>query len=333
MKFKLWLESQSITIDDSKFKKVILHRAEEYTEMLHDKQHEMSSFNPDTFFQNLKKQLADYPLLNNLLNALESKKVMYIIDQMGKMRNWISQKPYQQSSQLRTLTRQIYTYIDTLKPVDVHVAEQEIYQKANDSMQKTQVEMQKFATLIQSSISNIKWNGSSIKIEPFAMQDEHSKISIEPSTGAEITLGSNEYAPQFTIFQHEGKLNVDDVLEGGDTDFFNTPQLQADYFNLANELKNPGSTKEGKNLTLYTARPKEHRQQYLTAKTLPVNLFLVNDYNHAEGLSHDLSSNEQRDIWKIRINSKYLTQTLDGRIKYYQVTTDDAPIISMQLLN
>jgi hypothetical protein len=35
------------------------------------------------------------------------------------------------------------------------------------------------------------------------------------------------------------------------------------------------------------------------------------------------------EIWKVRIDSKYLTQTLDGPIKYYMVTKDKAPVVSI----
>ena len=80
-------------------------------------------------------------------------------------------------------------------------------------------------------------------------------------------------------------------------------------------------------MTLYTARPKRDRQQLLTSQTLPINVFLTDDEEHAYGLAHDLSDEgETRDVWIVRINSKYLTKTLDGPIKYYQITTDDAPM-------
>jgi hypothetical protein len=124
----------------------------------------------------------------------------------------------------------------------------------------------------------------------------------------------------------EKSLDIDDVIDGGDEDFFSSPQVQADYFNLINELKKPGSTSRGKTLTLYTARPKADRERYLKSPSLPVNVFLSNTYDHVEGIARDLATKEgERDIWKVRIDSRYLTQTLDGLVKYYQVTTDNAP--------
>ncbi len=131
---------------------------------------------------------------------------------------------------------------------------------------------------------------------------------------------------------HDGIIEIDDVLEGGDEDFFTSNEIQSDYFNLIEKLKNPNGIKE-KILTLYTARPKKDRKIYLDATTLPLNIFLVNNADHAEGLSHDLGNNEIRDIWKVRVSNKYLTQTLDGKIKYYQVTKNNTPIISIDLIS
>ena len=70
----------------------------------------------------------------------------------------------------------------------------------------------------------------------------------------------------------------------------------------------------------------------MSSKSLPSNIFLTNNYNHALGLASDLGHNEIRDIWKVRIDSKYIIKTLDGPIKYYQ-TVSDAPVISMELIS
>ncbi len=62
-----------------------------------------------------------------------------------------------------------------------------------------------------------------------------------------------------------------------------------------------------------------------------MNIFLTNSLNHADGLARDLSSGEPRDVWKVRVDSKHLIQTLDGNIKYYQTIHPDTPIISISM--
>jgi hypothetical protein len=57
------------------------------------------------------------------------------------------------------------------------------------------------------------------------------------------------FAPYFSLFQEEGKFLIDDIIEGGEDDFFQSPQMQADYFSLIGELRNPNSTNKGKILT------------------------------------------------------------------------------------
>ena len=88
----------------------------------------------------------------------------------------------------------------------------------------------------------------------------------------------------------------------------------------------------GKILTLYTARPVEDRDRFQNTKTLPINLFLTSSLDHATGLADDLSTKGgRRDVYKVRINSKYLTQTLEGSVKYYMVRKDNAPIENISL--
>jgi hypothetical protein len=130
-----------------------------------------------------------------------------------------------------------------------------------------------------------------------------------------VALGAGSDAPNFTIFTDEtGKLSeIEDVLEGGDTDYFRDPDIQADYFNLINELRHPGSTQQGRNLTLWTARPRADRAKYEHASTVPPNIFLTSKADTAQGLASDLGGSEgTRDVWRVVINSKYLVTTRDG---------------------
>ena len=122
------------------------------------------------------------------------------------------------------------------------------------------------------------------------------------------------------MFVFDGRIEVDDILEAGDEDFFTDARIQQDYFNLVREMKNPGSSQKGRVLTLYTARPVKDRQMYMDAANIPSGLFLTNSYSRAQGISMELSGSEQlRDIWRLRMEEKYLIQTLDGREKDYQV--------------
>jgi hypothetical protein len=144
----------------------------------------------------------------------------------------------------------------------------------------------------------------------------------------------------FTVFinRDTGKITqVEDVLEGGDLDFFHGPEgleLGKAYFDLIKEIQHPGSSSQGKEITLYTARPVKDRHQYAGASTLPPNLFLANDVDHVLGLAHDLGGGAQRDVWKVKINTRYLVLTNDaGRVKYYQIVGAKAvPVKGLELI-
>lgn len=151
----------------------------------------------------------------------------------------------------------------------------------------------------------------------------------------EVKVGRGSYGtPSFTLFVTEdgNVTEVEDVLEGGDDDFFRSPKGQADYFNLVNEIRQPGSSSKGKVVTLYTARPTRDRERYEGARDIPSNIFLASTLDEAEGLASDLGSSEVRDVWKVRVDTRHLVKTLDTpRIKHYQ-TLDRTPVQSVELI-
>lgn len=328
MQFKVWLESQNnIFIDYESFNQSLNKLAEKHIDDLKEKKYQVSIFNLEEFINNLQKTFPNYPLIKNFINSLNSKNMNYIFDQYRKLYNWLSEQKYNLSQ--RELLRKTWTYLDYLNPHNYE--EKEIYDQIKIIEIETQKEMLKIQQIVEEAISRIpNWNNSIVKIAANPAEDINGPI-LEKTDSAYIAVGTGEMAPYFLFFQIDGKIEIDDVIEGGDTDFFETPQIQADYFNLINEIKRPNSTNKGKILTLYTARPSKDRDQLLNSKILPINIFLTNNYNHAEGLAVDLGG--KRDIWKIKIDSKYLVQTLDGLIKYYQVTSNNAETKSMDLIN
>lgn len=170
--------------------------------------------------------------------------------------------------------------------------------------------------------------------------DVPSNIPVTLSSGgsSSFTVEFNR-GVNFTLFVNSdtGKIEqVEDVLEGGDMDFFHGPQgptIAKVYFDLIKEIQHPGSSQTGKDILLYTARPVKDRRQFEGARTLPPNLFLANSLDHVEGLATDLGS-ERRDVWKVRINTKHLVLTNDaGRVKYYQIVGDKpVPVQNLELI-
>lgn len=141
-----------------------------------------------------------------------------------------------------------------------------------------------------------------------------------------LSVGIGQKHISFTIFVDKENVVVDDILEGGDSDFFKDPIATRDYFNLVKELQHPGSTSQGKRMILYTARPVKDRAIYLRGISVPSNIFLANRLDHVMGLAEDLGG--PRDIWKVIIDSKYLVETLGAHgmgVGYYQ-TVGDGPI-------
>lgn len=222
------------------------------------------------------------------------------------------------------LQKLIFSYIGPYRTTEGEYTETDAKNDLNRILVQTEEYMNLIKNKIQQAISQIdNWTTKIIIVE--ALYNK----SINPSNCADIKLVTGNLTPSFMLCMDDSENNIyiDDVLEGGDTDFFNDQAVQNDYFSLIDNLKNLGKPKKEKLLTLYTARPKKDKQSILDNQTLPLNVFLTDNEEHAYGLAHDLAGGEEvRDVWMVKINSKYLTKTLDGPIKYYQLTSDNAPM-------
>jgi len=140
------------------------------------------------------------------------------------------------------------------------------------------------------------------------------------------------WKPSFSYFVSDDGIEIDDVLEGGDEDFFTDNKIQSDYFNLINSLRNPNMSVKQKILTLYTARPYKDRKFYLNSKVVPINIFMTSSYNFAEGFAREYGG--KKDIWKVRIMDQYLVKTMDSpEQKQYQTIGDKSvPVESIELI-
>ena len=198
---------------------------------------------------------------------------------------------------------------------------------------------EKAKKLVASAISRIEgWEKTPVTIQIREMDEREDWF--DPTGIFSVKIGKGHNAPDFSLFIDEktGAFDsIGDVLEANDPTSFQNPIQQKNYFDLIAELEKPGSTKKpGKKLRLYTARPVKDRRLYTNAKKVPVGIFLTSDPDRAMGIAGDLSGREKRrDLWFVRIDSRYLVKTLDtGRIKDYQVVGGHktVPVISMELV-
>ena len=271
----------------------------------------------------IKDGLKNYPYLQQLLNSINNGKWM------NSLWKWYRAQPPSLENNTFEAMRHLSNYYESLEK-DEGLNEKEYYDYANDSIEKTKAGMEIIKQEIERAINNLDWNGSKVEIRP-EMGDSTEELLPISDNSASIIVGKNGL---FSLFKENNKFQIDDILElepDEDDEFFNNAQEKQDYYNLISQLQNPNRIKSDKILTLYTARPVKDRNFYNNTNWLPSNIFLTNSFSHADGLASDLSSGERRDVWRVRINSKYVVKTLDGLIKYYQVIKDKAPIEDISL--
>lgn len=253
---------------------------------------------------------------------------------------------YSQDRDLRERQREAYRALMDLrdsKEQGNRWGEKEHKESYEKLVQSAQIAMQKMLSKVRDAANRVDgWKGSTIIVEAPTMTKDSDWLSPIGDTTAHIHLNHAEnttgYDVEFLYDEVDGKVEIDDDLDAGDTDFFTCAKLQEDYFNLIGELKKPGSTSKGKDVWIYTARPFTERKFYQQAeetKQIPANLFATSTEKSAIELIPDLAgSDKRRDVWKIKINSKYLIEKEDFKnYKYYQTKgTTTVPIINIMMV-
>jgi hypothetical protein len=313
------------------------------------RQQELQGYNPN--LEQIRQELiaVDYPDPNGAIQAFQQEDYAPIYQVYRTLSEGYYNAPYNSPLRprieaLKDEVRRIADWRDTSS-----FTQADAQQMAQQIIGQSRNRMQRMVQLIQESIARLQeWNGSEILVEP---DDPPSSIGFNnPDWGSPITAAQVYVGQQtgwggkagFTLFgdwdeqDNLVKVEVDDILEGGDTDFFQDIGIQSDYFALVSELKNPGRSQQqmDKVLTLYTARPVEHRDQFLNTTSIPPNLFLTSSYEDAEARRRDYNS--KLDIWKVRIRARYVLNTMDSPgVRWYQVKAQQGmvPVESMRLID
>jgi hypothetical protein len=332
MNFREWLlenSGEQIAIDLSGYAAAMNREIEKLIDHQKQRRADMASLDVPGHTQFVQQNTPqDYPHRQQLMQALQSGDVNSAVAQYAR---WSTQQSHSSDNyEIFRRLRDLQDYHDR----DNDINEDEMRQWGQQLIQESQQNMEQISNMLQRAIQGIKeWHGTPIIIEAQTSTEGYNDISLSPSTYAGIIMGKQgDVYAHFTLFPTEDLQGVEDIgdtIEGGwgEEDFFATPEVKEDYYNLINELKNPGSTQQGKVLTLYTSRPAKDHDFFASTTYLPINMFLSNSADHVSGMGVDYGVDAE--IWKVRIDSKYLTQTLDGPIKYYMVTKDKAPVVSI----
>jgi hypothetical protein len=300
-------------------------------------------------------QELEYPELEKLLSNIKNKK---FIKEYEKYRKWRFSNSYNMikklrekhitHEQLKSVDNQLSLQTDVLFNHNIDQEIQEKIDKFKENLQLTKMNLNKMVNFIKSAVSRISnWNNSKITISPIFNSDVKYYDEILPSVFFTIKVGTKPAEFHLAMNNKISDLVEEDGLKHDieklevDSDeneeFFDNNYVISDYYNLIKEIELPYSSSKSKVLTLYTTRPRKDREYYEKHKTLPVNLFLTNDLEHAEGYSVESgfsSNNEPRDVWKVKVDSKYLNKTYSGgKINYYQVIQDDVPTKEMKMIS
>lgn len=329
---KIKIANSQIQISINNYTKSLIYRINSILEFGEKEKQRLSTFSLD--INNLENNLKilNYPNIPLLLKSLQDRDSLndLIWDFYNFQRkldyknpNWtLARKTLQELRDFETQNGSIHSEFSEKDA-------EELIKQYNQETYQNGLKTKQFLENVISNISN--WNNSPITLDAYEIDKDN---DIGPEENFTVYFGDLTSHTSFTLFNNKGKYIAEDVIDASEgEDFFPNPQITSDYFNLIREIQKPGSSSQGKVITLYTARPIKDREWYLNNQSLPPNVFLTQTYDHAEGLAIDLGGNERRDIWKVRINTKYLIQTLEGMEKQYQVISNSNVPVSMELIN
>lgn len=332
-----WLQklSQSnIRVDMNKYIQSMSQYLYDFAERTIDTSEKLKNFklNPSLILMGLK----NYPNINGIREALNTNNKDFFEQEFVPITRWIRSNDGPERDQAYNAYIHLRDYMDSSDPF-VYTKEEvqkDIQRLTNETLEKMNI----LVNLINEAIQRIPdWNASPITIEPKEPTDENGTNWLYPAedanvmVGEEITEGRREMlAPIFEVFIENGKPVIPPEGTVEDDEFFQNPNYTRDYFSIIREINKPGSSQQaGKTLTLYTARPKKDREFYMSATTVPGGIWLTSNENNAVDLSVDFGG--ERDIWKIRIDERYVQKALDvPQYKHYQVLgRDPVPVKSI----
>lgn len=334
---KIWKIAQiksDISIDITKYAKSAQERIDTYITYAYEENQRLTGyrFNPEMVINTFRS--VGYPNISNIEQLIQSKDFSQAHEILMDVFEWYKkQKDHNLWSKISPAIKSINDYEVVLDGNKIIWTEEFGQKKLQELIAQTEANMKKIEESINVAIERIpQWNSSSIHIVANELYKDN---ALEPAMDAIIGVGDSEAwggVPNFTYFVVESGIQIDDVLESGDDDFFTNNNTQSDYFNLINSLRNPNAFSQPKVLSLYTARPSKDREIYTDAKMVPSNIFLTSKYDFAEGFAREYGGD--RDVWRIKILDRYLVKTMDAPDqKQYQAVGDKGvPIISIQLI-
>ena len=232
-------------------------------------------------------------------------------------------------SQIRTfykLCNDLSTHVQMLLTNDVSTDQKvEDYRKSLEQQRaQTTQQAEELKAKIQQLISvslppNLNVN---IQITPNLATDEYRSPVIYPAGfSLKLDFGSeNTTSPSMTLFYDEESKSyqVDDVLDFGDTDFFEGQGDAEFYFDLVNFIRTGKlpNQEPAKFVTLYRGMSNDEFMAWLSGQTIPKGKFFTSQRTNA--LAQDISG-EFPELFTFKVRSDAIRQTTEDT---YQLIKD-----------
>jgi hypothetical protein len=263
-----------------------------------------------------KKYIIDYDYLEKILSEMAypfSKQIQMIlktgdvckINQAHKeLKSWIKNN-YQSNNNSDFVDNAIYDYQSSL--YQENITPDNIDKIFNSYLNESQKTMKLITNFISSKLEKIKnWNDHTIEIE-----------ALFPADGLIV----NEAKVKIKHFDFDLEFRSPNFVVKNIKEIEMMPSLSENVNNLLSLLTE--NEKFEKILTLYMTRPTEERSFYESIKreiSLGISSVLP---NHLELQSLPIQENFKSDLWKVKVNSRYVCEKfIEGNYKQYEIINE-----------
>lgn len=251
-----------------------------------------------------------YPQVSEFLMAISTRNPAKVRQAHNSLSEWFGDAHLESRSQIDEAMIAYRSLLYQTRTLDEYDAKKIIATLCKES----QHNLDRIARQVELATERIRdWYNSELVIR-----------AVPPSQGwvvseAEVMVGQPP-AMTFTYRQTPTGVEIHDVLDDGGF----PPRQRQDYASLIAALQN--KPKVSRFVTLYTVQPRSERYVYEAIKrdlalgiqaTLPPQIIL----------SESIPQNESGDVWRVKLDSKYLREVLyEGDGRHYQLFTSDANI-------
>ena len=229
-----------VRVEMEGYKRSMLNEMHSLQQYLEERAEKLSNINMSLpVLEKIAEDLKEYPRIGLIIRLINDRDKEALSREFEGLWEWYRNSG--RSLDSRGSVMLIMDFMESLGDISQGYSPDRAEERFNEVVSQTEQNMEKIEHIVRDAIARVPfWHGYPVVIKARARQSDmlRDRNDFAPTENASIILETGtRYPPDFSLFMDEDQVIVDDILEGGDTDFFTDSASQADYFSLVNEIR------------------------------------------------------------------------------------------------